>query len=607
MRTFFHKIELLAKVFTKPFVILVLLILIINNSNATTEKELQEVRYAKALIAYNDKNYNKALKYLDQNLNFTYVHLESIELLAKIHEQNKDYKKAIRVYYFLLKKSKALDYIRLNFDENFKDKLSDLPPPDIQQLNYFFKLGSIYLSYYDYMQEIFEKDDNIQSLRDKQKGRDILIEINKSFNKKFKLATQDDKREAYNYKIISLAKKYLTICKINSFSLGLTNFMLGLAEKKKGNYHESSKLFKLAYQISFDTEFEEGKIEEKSLDDGQKSLKEVLEFYIGDSLFKEGHRELATRYLKSLSGSTKTGALKSFTKLYIDSLESSYLSFNLAFGSGVDSLPVNLDPSTFSNPDYGESDFFTSAEFNVFYNSNQKNNWAYTLNASFDQFTYFNNIFEPYDARTYTAGGEIKLLKMPTSIWKLSTNITNVHSKQDDAKAFSSFSQSLEVTPQYDRYMSFGIVSLSAPTTILSYVTTNGTVNATERLYSLSVTPWGSSRMFQPTYSASFGSTTTNGIVSPSTNYRFSFSNQFSISDLSNAFLSFSARIDDAQTQSQSVSEYALQTQWVYSLEKYLKDLILITKLISTYTKTGVDTPAIIKKHRLSVSAQFTF
>ena len=75
MRSFFHKNKFLAKLFVKLSSLLVLLIFNINNSHAATEKELQEVRYAKALIAFNDKNYDKALKYLDQNLDFSNIHI----------------------------------------------------------------------------------------------------------------------------------------------------------------------------------------------------------------------------------------------------------------------------------------------------------------------------------------------------------------------------------------------------------------------------------------------------------------------------------------------------------------------------------------------------
>jgi hypothetical protein len=533
MAPFFHILYRNAKTFRILITLLVLLIFSINKTNAAVEKELQEVRYAKALIAFNDKDYDKAIKYLGTNLNYKHVHLESIELLGQIHEKKKNFKKAIRVYYFLLKRADALKYIAIPYDKYFKDRLEDLPKPNAKQLSYLFKLGSLYISYHDQLLEKFEVDDNIQKIKNSKKKRAIKVKMKEGNKTKITVITQEEKRQALSLKIVQLAEKYLNICKENNFSLGLTNFMLGLAEKKKGNYHESSKLFKLAYQLSFDIDENEGQNVEqikKKLDDGQKSLKEVLEFYIGDSLFKEGHRELATKYLKSLSSSTRTGSLRSFTRLYIDSLESSYLSISTVLGAGVDTNPSNQDPTTITNPEYGEADIYQNVEFNMFYNSNQKNNWAYTINGGYEQNTFFKSL-----------------------------------------------------------------------------TTTNGTAEYLETFTSITVTPWAISKLFQPSYSVTFGSTSTNGVISNSSNFRFSFTNQFSFSDDSTMFLSASLRLNTAETASESTQTIDASGQWLYSLNHWLENLMLQTKIDTSYTRVGETDPEIIKRHRISTNFQISF
>lgn len=610
MAPFFHILYRNAKTFRILITLLVLLIFSINKTNAAVEKELQEVRYAKALIAFNDKDYEKAIKYLGTNLNYKHVHLESIELLGQIHEKKKNFKKAIRVYYFLLKRADALKYIAIPYDKYFKDRLEDLPKPNAKQLSYLFKLGSLYISYHDQLLEKFEVDDNIQKIKNSKKKRAIKVKMKEGNKTKITVITQEEKRQALSLKIVQLAEKYLNICKENNFSLGLTNFMLGLAEKKKGNYHESSKLFKLAYQLSFDIDENEGQNVEqikKKLDDGQKSLKEVLEFYIGDSLFKEGHRELATKYLKSLSSSTRTGSLRSFTRLYIDSLESSYLSISTVLGAGVDTNPSNQDPTTITNPEYGESDFYQNVEFNMFYNSNQKNNWAYTINGGYEQNTFFKSIYQASDTATYSFSSEIKYLQMPTGIWKLAFSMSNLHTKQDDSNAFSSFSSSVGATPSYDRYFKFGVISLSFPISTNSLTTTNGTAEYLETFTSITVTPWAISKLFQPSYSVTFGSTSTNGVISNSSNFRFSFTNQFSFSDDSTMFLSASLRLNTAETASESTQTIDASGQWLYSLNHWLENLMLQTKIDTSYTRVGETDPEIIKRHRISTNLQISF
>ena len=68
------------------------------NDNIQEIRETQEVNYTKAIISLNDDNYGHAMFYLMKNLRPGLpAHLESLELLANIHEKRRLPLKAIRV------------------------------------------------------------------------------------------------------------------------------------------------------------------------------------------------------------------------------------------------------------------------------------------------------------------------------------------------------------------------------------------------------------------------------------------------------------------------------------------------------------------------------
>lgn len=576
---------------------------------AAKETELQEVRYAKALIAFNNKNYERSLKFLDQNLNFKYPHIESIELLASIHEQRKDYKKAIRVYYYLIKRSGGKKFIKAIKGDDYEDKVDKLPKPTQKQLSYFFKLGNMYINYHDKMKGTFKQLEKLEEINKKKKKRKIKVKLKENNKTKFVLVTVEEKRKLYLYQTLKTAEKYLLLCKRENFSKALTTFLLGLIENKRNNNYKANRLFKKAYAENFTDE-------DEAKNNKDQSLKELLEYYIGDSLYKSGHKELATRYFKSLATNTNSSSLKSFSKLYIDSLTSSYTSFYAMAGAGIDTNPLSQDPSTLTNSTFNESDCFTNYELGIFVNRNSKDNKrSLVINTTLSGFEFQNEDYKIGDQQTWIISGEAKFLNMPKSIKKIKVTNTTVKTKQDDSDALSTFSTSNEFELSYDRYLSTGILSFAAPVTISSISTSAGTAETTQYLAEITYTPWGISKYFSPSFSFSYGPTTTNGITSELDSMIFSMTNQFSLTSKNTLYTTLRVQNDTAVDPDSNNFLLSLQVISLYDLGHWAKDLIFQTQIDSTYNEIGEENDSdedsgvfyVIKRHKISFNLKYSF
>lgn len=573
------------------------------NALAIKETELQEVRYAKALIAFNNDEYKNSLHFIQTNLNYKHPHKESIDLLAKIHEKMGNHKKAIRVYYYMLKSLDGFKYVKLKNNTQFKSTLGDYKKIDQRTLSYFFKLGNLFISYHDKSKKKVDAQNIADRVEKKKKKHKLYEELKMSKTVRIKLVSPVEKRKQFLHNILNKAEKYFLLCKINKYSNALTNFLLGLIEKKRDNTYLAREFFNKSYHEQFlasDTK--------QILTKEDESLKEILEFYIGDTLFKEGHKELATNYFKSLSRSTSTQSLKTYSNLYIDSLSGSSLTLTLLVGAGIDSNPLSIDPRTYTNSEYNATKPFTTYEFNSFYSTNQKNNWAWTGYGSFTEYTFLDTNFDSGDQQTMFISSEFKYINMPKGILKSNSYVALTRTKQGDSPVFSAYSYTVSNTLSYDHYFNWGTLNLSLPFSNTTTTTDDGTAESTAISGAFTVTPWGYGKYFTPSYGFSYGLTTTNDIlVSGSTNYQFTFSNQFAIDSKTSAYGTLFLKYDPATNPDDTALTISLSGVWLRSLNYILKNLILQVKLDSnfiTYSETDKNR---VKKHRLTTNLQYSF
>ncbi len=569
----------------------------IQNSFAITESELQEIRYAKSMVAYNNKEYDKALKFILQNMHPKQTHVPSFELLADIHEKKQNFKKAIRVYYFLLKHKQSDDLIPLKLDQRFKENISSIDRPSDEVLDYVFKIANLYLSTHDQVKEQFQKEKQLKQENPKSPSASQRI-IPKS-TIKIETRSEEENQEFFLQNILQNAEKYFRICEHYQYSETMTLFMLGMVEKRRDNTFASRDFFKQAYA----KQKEEG---EQSTE-ADNDLKQLMEFYIGDALIQEGQRELATRFFMNLTNDGVDSSLQNYSKFYLDSLTKSSLYFSLGGGIGYDTNPFSQDPRKVSSSEFTRADTYLTKEFASYYNSDLTQDWSWSLNAGFSDRTYSKPDYDAADSRILNLAGELKYFYLPSHIRRVSFGFYQFQTKQSDSTEFSNFSSSLNITPAIDWYTTGGILTLSLPIKLVSFDAESGGAQTTESIGTISYTSWGKSKWFSPTYSVGYGATTTNGVVSNSQNLRASFYNQMSPNNGNNLFAGLSYSNDIADKASETSSSVDVSLLWLKDLSSILRGLTLRTKIESTLTETGETSVSKVRQHRYSTGVLLTF
>jgi hypothetical protein len=549
--------------------LVVTFIIILSHSaiSAVTNKELQELRFTKAIVAFNNNEYEKAFNYIQMNLTTKEHHFQSIELLAQIHEKRENYLKAQRAYFYLIKKKGASKYLSMRLS-NIETKIDRDDPPGPVVLNYFFKIGSNYLSYYDRVESVYTSGNKNQVK--------TLI------------------------KILNRADKYFRLCEVFGYNTALTKFSQGLVQTKRKNTFSANILLQEAYgELEKDT----GIID----DETNKTLKDVLEFYIGTNLIKEGHKELATQYFKNAS-TANTAALAKYANLYLDSLTTRFIHLGATLGAGVDTNPYGQDPRTTGTNELNNPDSFTIFKGNYFFNSNQNDDWAYTFSGEIEQYNYLTEEYQNADNRTVTFSSEIKLLDLPNNIKKISFYYQNLSNKQEDKDVYSDYSTLYSATLAYDHYTKIGVFSYSIPITSRSYVVSSTQTAKTLEIYGyINYIPWAISKYIAPSFSIGAGITTTNDIVSNSNNMSLSISNQMSLDEANSLVSSFSGLYQKAVDPDDTSLSLSFSNIWVKDLSHWTPNLSLNMEMQFNLLSSKETEQSKVRKHLFLASLNYNY
>jgi hypothetical protein len=569
----------------------------VQSAFAVTESELQEIRYAKSMVAYNNQEYDKALKFITQNMHPKKTHVPSFELLADIHEKKQNYIKAIRVYFFLMKHYQAHEYIKLKLNDDFTKNVSQLEKPSAKVMDYIFKVANLYLSTHDQLKEKYQKQKEFK--KENPKSASARERIIPKATVKIELQSEEEKEELALLDVLRTSEKYFKICDHYKYSEAMTLFMLGIVEKRRNNIFTSRELFKQAYA----KQTEEG----EQTSQADNDLKQLMEFYIGDALIQEGQRELATRFFMNLTNDGVDTSLQNYSKFYLDSLTKSSLYFTVGGGVGYDTNPFSQDPRKVSSAEYTKADTYLTKEVAAYYTSDQSNDWSWTTNAGFSDRTYNNPDYDAADSRILSLAGDLRYFYLPSHIRRVGFGFYQFQTKQSDSTEFSNFSSSLNITPAIDWYTSGGILTLSLPIKLVSFAAESGGAQTTESIGTLSYTSWGKSKWFSPTYTIGYGATSTNRVVSNSQNLRASFYNQMTPNSENNIFAGLSYSNDIAEKASETSSSIDVSLLWLKDLSSILRGLTLRTKIESTLTETGETSVSKVRQHRYSTGLQLTF
>ncbi len=554
--------------------LLVSLLLMITTQSvcaAVTNSELQELRFTKAIVAFNNNEYQKAFNFIQMNLDSKNPHLQSIELLAQIHEKRKDYLKAQRVYFYLIKKRGGKKYLTTTLN-NISGSIDRDNPPDPILLNYFFKVGNNYLSYYDSVEAGY--------INGTKKQVQTLV------------------------KILNRADKYFKFCEVFGYNKALTKFSQGLVQTKRKNSFSANTLLQEAYK---ELETDTGSMDEET----NKTLKDVLEFYIGSNLIKEGHKELATRYFKN-AASTDTKALARYANLYLDSLTTRFINLGATVGAGVDTNPYAQDPRSSGNNDLNNPDSYTYFKGNYFFNSNQNNNWAYTVSGEIEQQNFLSTEFSNADNRNVTFAVDFKHLSLPNNIKKITFYYQNQSNKQDDQDVYTDFSTILNTTLTYDHYTKYGVFSYSVPFTTRKYSALNSNsevvdVNALEVYGYINYIPWAISKYIAPSLSLGMGYTTNSKIVSNSVNYNVSASNQMALDEKNSLVTTFNGLFQKAEEPDDTSLSLSFSNTWVKDLSHWTDNLFFNLQLRFNLLSQKEDSQSKVRKHQILASLNYNY
>ncbi len=513
---------------------------------AVTTEELQQLRYAKALQAYNQKDYPKASKFILQNMDIEKPHRDSLELLALIHEEKGDLLKAQKVYYYLVRKFYDGRILKLPIKNISHLRIFD--KPDSKTQKDLLKIALIHLKLFEQFK--------------------LQKEVEKDYFEKRKI-------EGRMSRVLTHAKKYLLVLKhfkhepenIIEYNLKLINKEIN--GNKKSNEH-----------------FKEDLSSEEEQEAPIQDLKSMIEDYVGESLIKADHKELVTKYFKSNNQNTKIESLQNYSRIYLDGLSSSDLAFSIGKTFGDNLNLLQLDQQNFAVASLNEFSRYGEFQLNTYYNSNQDNNWMYTISASVSELEYSNSNFRTADARTWKMATEFKFLNLPHSVQRLALATTLVESKRDNIAAWRPFSNKQYIGPYYDHYSKSGIFSFGLPFTRTSYQNVSDQTLATYLyLASLGYTPWTKSRFFTPTLTVQYGQThsSNDDLISRSNNLRIYFSNQSNLSKRNILLFSLSYIEDEAEDIPDSYSLETYTISFINDLSKFIPGAVFDLSLAKAF------------------------
>ncbi len=478
---------------------------------AASLKELQEVRYAKALIAFNQKDYIRSARFIAQNMDKESPHTPSLELLANIHTERGDLVKAQKVYYYLIKKHYTNKILKLPAEQ--LNKLKTYDKPSEQAMGYIFKIASTH----------FELFNNYKEAHEKERDHETRLSIQERKNR-----------------VLKLSEKYFKMLKYFKFAQdSMVEYNLGLIEKEKNQNKKAMEHFEKALMA-------EEKAEEPDMD-----LSNMIQYYLGDTLIKAGQRDIATKYFKAINETTKIEALKNFSRTYLDSLNGSALAFNVGYDWGSDANPFNLDPRNVELDDFNQASNFSDVQANMYYNSDKDNDWMYSVNLNYNELEYKNYIFRNADSRNFKVSTEFKFYDLPHKVNRYALSYLSTDNKQDDIAAWRPFSDTIFFSPYWDFYTKSGIYTLGLPHTRISYKNISDVpVTTSMQLVSFSWLPWTTSRFLNPSLTLNYGQTHSNrdDIISRSNNLRVYLSNQTSLTENNTVLFSLSHVEDEAES-----------------------------------------------------------
>lgn len=305
---------------------------------ALSEKQKQDVRFAKAVASFNKNLEEEGLAYLKKNLSGPF-HFETERFLARYFFKKRKFTKSFRLYQHMLKKTYSSEVTDFNFHHNVKSKF-------------------------------------LKFIREREKPSPLALQVSfEAAEKYFEAYGLNVFPQEFGNNLLNLAEKYFAICVENDLYVSPSKFYLSKIYFERKQDQKAIALLKETkqdYSLSPDKNAALGLKEED------------IELLLGESLARSGFVDSGTLILRSLYSRDDTASnTKSYAKSFLDEIKSSYfdasLSYQLKRKSNINQLSGN-DYDSFDSlsnkSELGQKDgtvhhrrfnFFTSQELSSKY------------------------------------------------------------------------------------------------------------------------------------------------------------------------------------------------------------------------------------------------
>ena len=477
--------------YKKKILTLLFLVLLLVNTDTegkpplqgTTEGQTLKLEYAR--IAFKDEKYQKALAILEENLSLSSFHLETYLLLGDIYARLNYPNKALRAYYFIIKKKHTPELLELVSLNQVADILSQAEQPEMAVLETYLKIGIIW----------------------------------------YRLFTLKKFSDSYQNSLIRQAKKYFFICNWYKYNPRLTSYYLAIIERDQQNYEKAYQNFKdykkLAKKNPYADPDEEGRIN----------------LLIADTLQKAGNHQKASVYLRDLHQSrSSSSSLKEYASSYLEAMHVETWSLGTSLLGILDSNIHNLSSEEKENfSEYEERlvqkhAFMWRKNLNFLYSSKRFHNYSYMFTLQGKEDLNLTKQLANYDTRDFSSNFELNFDTYKQSIYKINYQFLKTFVKEDADAGFTAEKTKHTITPKYAYNLTgehnMGQVVWGLPLSFVNFSLTQ--TNRTELGIYLSYRSFELSKYFTPVYSITLNSVGEESGSRNSTQIQLSGTNLFS-------------------------------------------------------------------------------
>lgn len=505
-----------------------MLILFSIKAHAVSIEEIQEVRYARAELAFIDGREDEGVRILAQNLNSKFIHIPSFKLLAKYHFERKQYAKGFKIYYYLIKKFHGPHILRARMDNNFEYFLRSIPQPNAKASELYFDIASLYLD---------------------------VIE-------------QNGMPEAIN-QLYLLTYKYLRVCEFYKIKPADTKLSLARLMSHKEHFEEA-----------IDNVLDAQELFEQDQQVDQEKLRE-LDFLLGENLLKAGFSDAGSLYLKSVYLDSKSSpVLREFASSYLQALQGTLISASLFYNYRYSSNPHELTDDEMTNFSGSSNETFYgqkngaihSRGFNFFILKSIESETNFLFGGTYIDDQAQEENLNLKDGRTISLSAEAKTMGSDKGQWKLRYNVNFFYLRPSMNEPIQQSSTLHIFTTQYSYSLKSGLISYSLP---IEYTNSQSSENTKTISFQLDYSPFRFSKYFMPSYSLKFTpKKEETGELQDSSVTSFSISNFTALRDRHALFTDVSYDLQSNNDPSESYSEFSLGASYSYQLS-FLPELAL--------------------------------